>query len=234
MKMFRSSLLRFLLCGMMFGSSILAQSQTNNRVAVGTRTPSETLDVNGVLRVAVLPEDGEQLIFTVNGGSENGKPAASFDQRYTAYRVVTADQNGVLGITPVPPSGFFYMPPVLLPLSEYAVGNQFNDPSIYTYAAAPAVKPDLNGAYTVNLHKLYEKQFTSPQAQSSSSSILPFYPSNNMDFFVTYYDPVIFTDVKLSNDGILMYNVKKKNVNGKWIDITPTEKTFMNIIFRLK
>lgn len=234
MNMFRSNLLRYIIGCMTLAFSFLVHAQTNNKVAVGTRTPSETLDVNGILRIAVLPEDGEQLIFTVNGGAENGKSAASYDQRYTSYRVVLADQNGVLGLAPTPPIGFFYMPPVLLPLSQYAVSNQFNDSTIYTYAAAPAGKPELNGAYTVNLHKLYELQFISPRAQSSSASILPFYPSNKLDFFVTYYDPVIFTDVKLSIDGILTYNVKKKNVNGEWKDITPTEKTFMNIIFHLK
>lgn len=232
MKIFRSSLLRFLLCGMMFGSSILAQSQTNNRVAVGTRTPSETLDVNGVLRVAVLPEDGEQLIFTVNGGSENGKPAASFDQRYTAYRVVMADQNGVLGLAPTPPSGFFYMPPVLLPLSKYAVDNLFNEAGTYSYGSASS--PDVSGVYCVNLHKLYEKQFRTPQASSTTTSPLPFHSAHELDFFVTYYDPSIFTNVQLNNNGILTYNVKRKKVGSEWKDITPTENTFMNVIFRLK
>lgn len=233
-KIFSQTILRTFLCGVALCFVLATHAQVSNKVAVGTRNPTETLDVNGTLRVTVLPEEGQELIFTVNGGTNNGKAAANFDQPYTCNRVVMADVNGVLGIAPTPPGGFFYMPPVLLPLSEYAVTNLFNDPSIYTYTAAPATQLDINGVYTVDLHKLYNKQFSTPQAKSSPSSSLPVHVSSALDFFVVYYDTSVFADVQLSNSGVLSYKVRKKLFGSLWIDIMPTEDTFMNIIFCLK
>lgn len=224
MKLSQQPLLRTLFCGVALCLALTAHAQSNNKkVAVGTRTPTETLDVNGTLRVAVLPEDGDQLIFT----QSDGTAAANFDQRYTANRVVMADKNGVLGFAPAPPAGFFYMPPVLLPLSKYAVDNVFAGKG-FGYEA-PAAGASVNGTYTINLHSLYQEQFQTT-TKSNASASLPVYPAAQLDFFVTYYDAEIFQDVQLSNQGVLTYKVKTKA--GK--DITPTENTFMNVIFRVK
>lgn len=221
---------RIFFCGAVLSFALSAKAQTNDKVAVGTRNPTETLHLNGTLRVAVLPEDGEQLIFTNN----SGKAEANHDQRYTSYRVVVADKNGVLGLAPAPPVGYFYMPPVLLPLSEYAMKNSFKTTTEYTYTPAPAGTQNINGTYKVDLHKLYEKQFKHPQATSSTTSELPFHGASELDFFVTYYDPAVFANVTLSNAGILTYSVKKQQVAGVWKDISPTGNTLMNIIFRVK
>lgn len=227
-KLSSSMLLRSLFCGVALCLTLAAQAQTNKKVAVGTRTPTETLHIDGSLRVATLPEDGEQLIFT----KSDGTAADNFNQRYTANRVVMADMNGVLGLSPTPPPGFFYMPPVLLALSKHAVDNVLQGQG-FTYAAV-AGQPGVNGVYTVNLHTLYRNQFQSPRARSSASASLPLHQAAELDFFVTYYDKEVFEDVNLTAAGLLTYKVKRHQVNGVWQDITPTEKTFMNVIFRVK
>ena len=185
------------------------------------------MDVNGTLRVAVLPEDGQQLIFTTS----DGKAAPDFNQRYTANRVVVADKNGVLGFAPSVPEGFFYMPPVLLPLSKFALDRDFTDASIYKMIGITYVT---SGTFSVDLYKLYKKQFQNPQQKSSATSNLPVHEASNLNFFVIYYDSEVFSDVALTPAGVLTYTVRKQPVNGVWKEIGPTEKTFMNVVFSLK
>ena len=226
-KLSNQAISRLFLSGVALCFALTTQAQVNKKVAVGTRNPTETLDVNGTLRVAVLPEDGQQLIFTTS----DGKAAPDFNQRYTANRVVVADKNGVLGFAPSVPEGFFYMPPVLLPLSKFALDRDFTDASIYKMTG---ITYTTSGTFSVDLYKLYKKQFQNPQQKSSATSNLPVHEASNLNFFVIYYDSEVFSDVHVSPAGVLTYTVKKQPVNGVWKEIGPTEKTFMNVVFSLK
>ncbi len=226
-KLSNQAISRLFLSGVALCFALTTQAQVNKKVAVGTRNPTETLDVNGTLRVAVLPEDGQQLIFTTS----DGKAAPDFNQRYTANRVVVADKNGVLGFAPSVPEGFFYMPPVLLPLSKFALDRDFTDASIYKMTG---ITYTTSGTFNVDLYKLYKKQFQNPQQKSSATSNLPVHEASNLNFFVIYYDSEVFSDVHVSPAGVLTYTVKKQPVNGVWKEIGPTEKTFMNVVFSLK
>lgn len=226
-KLSNQAISRLFLSGVALCFALTTQAQVNKKVAVGTRNPTETLDVNGTLRVAVLPEDGQQLIFTTS----DGKAAPDFNQRYTANRVVVADKNGVLGFAPSVPEGFFYMPPVLLPLSKFALDRDFTDASIYKMTG---ITYTTSGTFSVDLYKLYKKQFQNPQQKSSATSNLPVHEASNLNFFVIYYDSEVFSDVHVSPAGVLTYTVKKQPVNGVWKEMGPTEKTFMNVVFSLK
>ena len=226
-KLSNQAISRLFLSGVALCFALTTQAQVNKKVAVGTRNPTETLDVNGTLRVAVLPEDGQELIFTTS----DGKAAPEFNQRYTANRVVVADKNGVLGFAPSVPEGFFYMPPVLLPLSKFALDRDFTDASIYKMIGITYVT---SGTFSVDLYKLYKKQFQNPQQKSSATSNLPVHEASNLNFFVIYYDSEVFSDVALTPAGVLTYTVRKQPVNGVWKEIGPTEKTFMNVVFSLK
>lgn len=226
-KLSNRAISRLFLSGVALCFALTTQAQVNKKVAVGTRNPTETLDVNGTLRVAVLPEDGQELIFTTS----DGKAAPDFNQRYTANRVVVADKNGVLGFAPSVPEGFFYMPPVLLPLSKFALDRDFTDASIYKMTG---ITYTTSGTFSVDLYKLYKKQFQNPQQKSSATSNLPVHEASNLNFFVIYYDSEVFSDVHVSPAGVLTYTVKKQPVNGVWKEIGPTEKTFMNVVFSLK
>ncbi|MCH7400159.1 hypothetical protein MM236_19350 [Belliella sp. DSM 107340] len=66
----------------------------NGKLGIGTLTPSENVDINGVARVRNLPLNG-----TANAISTTvtGEAAASQNQTFTASRTVVADENGVLG-----------------------------------------------------------------------------------------------------------------------------------------
>lgn len=63
-------------------------------IGIGTNTPTEKLDHNGIARLRDLPLNGAtNAINTTSGGSAS----ASQDQTFTATRTVVSDANGVLG-----------------------------------------------------------------------------------------------------------------------------------------
>lgn len=105
---------------------------------------------------------------------------------------------------------FFYMPTTVLPLDE-------NDPS------------HAGGVFTVNLYNVYKEQFGLTAANvvvSDNAAKLPVHDSNELYYLITYYDQSVFDEVKLSSTGVLTYKLKSGYVY--------SEKTYMNIIFKVK
>jgi hypothetical protein len=105
---------------------------------------------------------------------------------------------------------WFYMPATVLPTAETAAeydGTQF----------------------TVNLYNIYTAQFgMTPEnsAGSNEEKTIATYDDEELDYLVTYFDPEVFTDVAVSDAGVLTYKVKAGAV--------PTLATFMNIVFQVK
>lgn len=110
-------------------------------------------------------------------------------------------------------ASFFYMPSIVLPTD--------------------ILDPNYDGGtetFTINLYQSYTKQFNLADATSStknqSATTLPVLASNKLEFFITYYDNSVFQNVVVNNDGVLTYKLAPS--------FNITEKTFMNIIFRVK
>lgn len=108
---------------------------------------------------------------------------------------------------------FFYMPSIVLP----------------TDISDPSYNSD-NKEFTINLYNLYSEQFglTDPTSSSKNSGAtnLPVLANNELEYFITYYDNTVFTGISLSNTGILKYKLHSP--------ITFSDKTFMNIVFKVK
>jgi len=107
------------------------------------------------------------------------------------------------------PDLFFYMPSINLPID-------ISDPS---YSG---------GKFTVDLYSKYSAQFgtTGTIKNPGASSILKVYKKDELDYLVIYYDEDVFATVSVGNDGKLVYSLKPGMVI--------TEKTFMNIVFKVK
>lgn len=106
----------------------------------------------------------------------------------------------VLGYT-----NWFYMPSIPIKTSETLVGE------------------------TLDLYNQYKAQFSGSSGNFAKSSdaplVIPYFPeSSDLYYYITDFDPAVFSNVSVSNDGIMSY------------DITPaaTDYTFINIIFVLK
>lgn len=123
---------------------------------------------------------------------------------------------------------WFYAPPIILPTtsdSDILGGN-------YTYTIIEGI-----GVYNVNLYQIYNSQFTNALKPDNAPVLVPD-NQNDLDFYITYYDPNVFENVAISETGLLSYTIKPTDpptppvanpVNG-----IITEKTFMNIIFKKK
>jgi len=108
---------------------------------------------------------------------------------------------------------FFYMPSVVLPTDTA-------DPSYNTATQE----------FTIDLYTLYREQFELTNSASSikgaGATTLPVLASNDLEYFIPYYDNTVFQNITLSNTGILKYKL--------FAQFTYSEKTFMNIVFKVK
>ena len=122
--------------------------------------------------------------------------------------------DGTRWIQMVPQNSiFFYAPSIVLPTSV-------DDPS---YNKDTQI-------FTVFIYNVYKSQFGMGDPLSSTKSpsagALPVLKSNELDYFVTYYDNAVFSELKITNDGILSYKMKSGFVI--------TAKTFVNIVFKVR
>lgn len=108
---------------------------------------------------------------------------------------------------------FFYMPSIVLP----------------TDAADPAYDKAMQ-QFTIDLYLQYSTQFGLANSASSTSSTgmaeLPIPSVENLEYYITYYDPSVFTAVQVTEMGKLTYKLHPQ--------ISISEKTFMNIVFKMK
>lgn len=135
--------------------------------------------------------------------------------------------DGVRWIPLVPQNSiFFYAPSVVVPTDPDDPDVVDPNNTIYSYD---------NGQFTLDLYKVYQSQFSlsalsgsnisAAKNPSASATGVPVIPSNGLDYFVTYFDNTVFTDVSVSDDGKLVYKLAGGTV---------TEKTFFNIVFKIK
>ncbi|WP_312554717.1 hypothetical protein [Empedobacter brevis] len=117
--------------------------------------------------------------------------------------------------------GFFYMPSIVLPTINNDARILDTSNLSYSYDAVTAT-------YTVKLYDLFKAQFNVPVATSSSVSGLKEFvlDSDKYDYFVTFADNSVFTDIKINSIGILTYKTAPNAIirNG----------SFMNIVLKVK
>ncbi len=116
-------------------------------------------------------------------------------------------------MAPDPALRFFYMPSIVLPTNT-------SDPS---YNAATQT-------FTIDLYQAYSNQFKLTNSANTSKSpgatALPVSASNSLEYFITYYDNTVYQNIALTNTGVLTYKLPAT--------FTISEKTFMNIVFKVK
>lgn len=106
-------------------------------------------------------------------------------------------------------SKFFYMPSIVIP-------TEVSDPSYN----------ESTKEFTLDLYKLYSYQFNTTVISSDSMSKLPVLTESQLDYFVTYADSSVFDIISLDVSGVLKYKLKE--------GYQVTEKTFMNVVLKVK
>ncbi|MGG5578814.1 hypothetical protein ACPDHL_15965, partial [Myroides sp. C15-4] len=127
-------------------------------------------------------------------------------------QIVVMDSNGVLKQVNAAMPRYFYMPAATIPSHDDLTGLA------------------LTGTREVNLYEVYKNQYgftnTATQVRSNPTSTLPVYAASELDYFITYYDNTVFTNVTLSSSGVLQYQVRSNS--------EITANTYMNIVFKVK
>lgn len=214
-----------------FGFKITEQGLST----INAPVPTETFDVNGTFRVRQLPVHGAtNAIFTLpDGNSSLPETGAIGDikktQTFTATRTVVADSNGVLGyVNGLPQKEQFYAPSIVLPTSPNGISTATTADIYYTATTQ---------TFTVKLHSIYNKQFgmsgdvagsSRTAIRSNASANLVTYTVAQLDYFVTYFDNTVFDPLSITLDanGVMTYKILPS--------ATVTEKTYMNVVFKVK
>ena len=93
----------------------------------------------------------------------------------------------------------------------------------------PAVPIDISGAGegTLNLYKQYQELFTRPVVSSPDAKGIPIpsYRANELHYYITDYDTSVFSDVAISNAGVLTYTVTRAGLG---------DFSSMNVVFVVK
>ena len=210
-------------------SSIFAQE---GRVGINTNTPRATLDIiakdndknPGLIIPNVsmdkLDEDGHEestLVYYSDG----------INSAYINQNTGSTTEN--IGSK----KGFYYYDGT--DWQRIIRKAQFYMPSIVT--------PTTVGTYTINLYEEYIKQYADSNGTNTSNKQAPpnrswniqtnnsnnslkTYAKDDLDYFVVYYDKNVFTNLNITEEGVLTYEVtteSAKNISAQ---------TFMNIVLQ--
>lgn len=124
--------------------------------------------------------------------------------------------DGTLWQTVGPDTGFefIYKPSLLLP-------TDISDPAYNSSTQT----------FTIDLYSNYAGQYgmtnSSTSIKSPSATSLPVLKSTDFEYLITYYDNTVYQSVAVSPAGVLTYKLPATPP-------TITDKTYMNIIFKIK
>lgn len=141
----------------------------------------------------------------------------------TSDKIVSVGTDGLLKQLKAAMPKFFYMPSFVLPTAP----DQIIPQSYVSYS---------NLVYTVDLYQIYTAQFggqfpigssgSGKVSNSNKTTALPVLKSTEFDYYITYFDTSVYTNVSVSDNGVLKYSISK--------DADVTMGSFMNIVFAVK
>ena len=198
-------------------NTVLATDQTGTPYWMNTNDITKSIQVdNGLTTNGNKIQLGGTLTqptaITVGDTNHLALKNVSSGTGTNADQIVVLNSEGVLKQVNAAMPRYFYMPATTIPSHDDLTGLA------------------LTGTIEVNLYEIYKNQYgftdSATQVRSNPSSNLPVYTSNELDYFVTYYDNDVFTNVTLSSSGVLRYQVRSNS------EITAS--TYMNIVFKVK
>lgn len=217
--------------------SVLAYAQ-QGRVRINTTQPNATMQVvaaSGETKPGVIIPNVEKTGVNV---LEKGADKDYFEESTLVYFKGDSgrkDENVNSTIEEVSKKGFYYYDGKdWVRVMQKA---QIYLPSIVLKTTA--------GSYTIDLYDVYLAQFrggvsaatntgtstssaTTSFAKSSSNAILRVFEKTDLDYFITYFDSNVFSNVSVNANGVLTYNVTSSGENAV------SEDTFMNIVLQEK
>ncbi len=126
----------------------------------------------------------------------------------TTDKIVVADEKGVLKTVGAAMPKVFYMPPVMFDTSNKGTGKKRNLYNEYVamFGGTGAVV-DMSGRPSLVKNDDAEK------------ATIPVFSANELDFYVSYYDPKVFAKVQVDKNGELTYDIISKAKYGAFMTV---------------
>lgn len=186
---------------------------------MGLPTATNLAEINAILNpqigsVVYNLDDEEIYRYT---GPTNGWQRATDDQ--TDAEVLLAipldvDEDAVT--TPTNETNLQEVVQAIAPITSKA-GRVFFPPSIEIDASA------IVNNQTIDLYALYRAQYATPVISSPSApNTIPIYEANELYYYVTFADPIVFNIDSLSDAGVLQYDI---------LSIPTDDNTLINVVF---
>ncbi|WP_440121198.1 hypothetical protein [Tenacibaculum sp. Ill] len=195
-----------------------------------TEFNSTLLDVNNLAGTS-----GQVLTSTVTGvqwaNSQQNTVTVSTDTD-----TIQNEPDGTFPASPIENDTFIYRPTNGEKVYYVFDGTEWNmiaptKAARVFYPPSIAIDASTTGTnFTKNLYQEYSDQFslavpTTSASSTGAPSSIPTYASNQLYYYVTYYDPTIFNNVSIDANGNMTYDI----IN------TPTDdNTIINVVFVVK
>ncbi|UJH68042.1 hypothetical protein [Allomuricauda sp. SCSIO 65647] len=183
-----------------FSMSVKAQIDAGS--LMGLPTVDTTVNMNGIVGPAIgaiVYNLEEQVIYYY---TSTGWQRATDDQDASEVNLVTAvDMDEAGAASPTNETTVEEAIQAIAPITSRAA-RVFYPPSI-------AIDASTNGNFSINLYTEYTNQFASASMvhNPSAPSAIPVYAANELDYYVTYYDPSVFRNLSIDDNGLLNYEI---------------------------
>lgn len=199
-----------------FTVAIFSAYLVNGQVGINTSLPKSTLDISksnnatnpeGFLTVRIT---GQELATKDN--------LYGVDQNSTTVYVTAIPTTPTTKTSNITSPGFYYYKNSISKWVGLTMPKFFYMPSIL-------IQTTTLGATSRDLYAEYQQQFTVPAvASAGSAGKIPVLERGDLEYYVTYLDSTVFTNVSITSGGVMSYTVAN-NAN---------ENSFMNIVFVVK
>lgn len=201
---------------LVIGIFLLITSTLSAQVGINNSAPQATLDVTKSA-LSTLP-DG-LITPRLTGDELKAKDALyTATQNSTVIYATVAVTIGSAKTLNVTSPGFYYYNSNLSKWMGLNMPRFFYMPSIY-------FDTTMLGNFSKDLYQLYSDQFTLPKAKNPSApSSIPVVGRNDLNYYITSFDATVFTNVLISDSGVVSYTVSNSASDG----------SFLNIVFVVK
>ena len=200
------------------------------QVGVNTENPNEysVLDIKSNDKGILIPRIPLQSIFDTNTvKSYNTATSRVYENSLLVYNTFTSSLMGADTEKNVTPGYYYWETDRWVRMASHYKKEQqfFYMPSIIIPTSQDQVPQGQFGH--IDLHSYYIAQFANSfRRNPGATTMLPVYSPTQLDYYITWYDETVFSNVNVSDEGILTYSVIPN------ADITIG--SFMNIIFAIK
>lgn len=140
------------------------------------------------------------------------------DQNSTVVYATTIPNPATQKTSNITSPGFYYYKHSIQKWVSFSMPKFFYMPSILFDTTTLGVS-------TKDLYQLYLTQFSTPAVSSAGSlGKIPVLERGDLEYYVTYLDSTVFTNVSITAGGVITYTVSNN----------ASENSFMNIVFVVK